>query len=53
MLSNNHNNIKRVQMDIRQVANKTKYDFAASSYDFIAFLMREVVGFDWTDFKKR
>lgn len=26
-------------MDIRQVANKSKYDFAASSYDFIAFLM--------------
>lgn len=26
-------------MDIRQVANKSKYDLAASSYDFIAFLM--------------
>jgi ubiquinone/menaquinone biosynthesis C-methylase UbiE len=26
-------------MDIRQVANKNKYDLAASSYDFIAFLM--------------
>lgn len=29
----------RMQMDIRQVANKSKYDLAASSYDFIAFLM--------------
>ena len=28
-----------VEMDIRQVANKNKYDLAASSYDFIAFLM--------------
>jgi ubiquinone/menaquinone biosynthesis C-methylase UbiE len=26
-------------MDIRQVANKNKYDLAASSYDLIAFLM--------------
>ena len=26
-------------MDIRQIANKSKYDLAASSYDFIAFLM--------------
>ena len=26
-------------MDIRQVANKSKYDLAASSYDFIAYLM--------------
>lgn len=26
-------------MDIRQVANKKKYDLAASSYDFIAFLV--------------
>ncbi len=26
-------------MDIRQVANKSKYDLAASSYDVIAFLM--------------
>ena len=26
-------------MDIRQVANKKKYDLAASSYDFIAFIM--------------
>jgi len=26
-------------LDIRQVANKNKYDLAASSYDFIAFLL--------------
>jgi demethylmenaquinone methyltransferase / 2-methoxy-6-polyprenyl-1,4-benzoquinol methylase len=26
-------------LDIRQVANKNKYDLAASSYDFIAYLM--------------
>lgn len=26
-------------MDIRQIANRNKYDLAASSYDFIAFLM--------------
>lgn len=26
-------------MDIRQIANKNKYDLAASSYDFIAYLM--------------
>ncbi|MDD2467012.1 MAG: class I SAM-dependent methyltransferase [Desulfobulbus sp.] len=26
-------------MDIRQIANRGKYDLAASSYDFIAFLM--------------
>jgi demethylmenaquinone methyltransferase/2-methoxy-6-polyprenyl-1,4-benzoquinol methylase len=27
------------KLDIRQVANKDKYDLAASSYDFIAYLM--------------
>ena len=26
-------------MDIRQVANKNKYDLVASSYDFVAFLL--------------
>lgn len=26
-------------MDVRQISNQRKYDLAASSYDFIAYLM--------------
>ncbi len=34
-----YNDMEKRQMDIRQVANRRKYDLAASSYDFIAYLM--------------